>query len=217
MSARLGSVRIEQEEILSRLELFFDCGSPWTYLAFHGLEALAAETGTELELRPVLVGGIFNAINESVYAARADPVPQKWAYHQKDLQDWAQYRGLEIRWPETFPINSVKAMRGCLVALDQGCGPAYARAVFEAYWRDSKDIASLEVLSDCARRVGLDAAVLAEGVESDPIKARLRANTEEVIARGGFGSPMIFLNETDLFFGQDRLELIRARLQAERD
>ena len=74
---------------MARLEFFFDCSSPWTYLAFHRIEALAAETGAVLEWRPFLVGGVFTTVNRSVYEQREHPVPAKMRYYMKDLQDWA--------------------------------------------------------------------------------------------------------------------------------
>ena len=95
---------------MAELELFFDCGSLWTYLAFHGLSPIVAETGVRLSLQPILVGGIINAIHKSLHASRADPVPQSSAYHGKHLQHWARFRGLEIGWPELFPVNSVQAI-----------------------------------------------------------------------------------------------------------
>ena len=52
------------------IEFFFDCSSPWTYLAFHNIQPLAKEFGVEISWRPILVGGIFNTINPSVYASR---------------------------------------------------------------------------------------------------------------------------------------------------
>ena len=52
------------------IEFFFDCSSPWTYLAFHNIQPLAKEFGVEISWRPILVGGIFNTINPSVYAPR---------------------------------------------------------------------------------------------------------------------------------------------------
>ena len=197
---------------MATLELFFDCGSPWTYLAFHGLGPIVRETGATLSLRPILVGGIFNAINRSIYAARAEPVPQKWAYHQKDLQDWARLRGLEIGWPAVFPVRSVRAMRGCLVAEEAGAMPAYATRVFEAYWRDLEDISQPAVLERIVRDVGLDPVPFFERVEAPEIKAALRENTEELMDRGGFGSPTLFVDGDDLYFGQDRLELVRRAL-----
>jgi 2-hydroxychromene-2-carboxylate isomerase len=203
---------------MSQIEFFFDCGSPWTYLAFEGIGPIAEEFDAELIFRPILVGGIFNAINGSVYESRANPVPQKWAYHRKDLADWARYRGLSIGWPKVFPVNSVHAMRGCIVAEDldpHGLAP-FARRVFEAYWRDLEDISQSEVLEKVVADVGLDPKVFLERIAAPETKSALRANTEEVMDRGGFGSPTLIVDGDDLYFGQDRLELIRATLMERR-
>jgi len=78
------------------IEVFFDCSSPWTYLAFVNLRALSAELDVEITWRPILVGGVFNAVNPSVYAQRADPVPAKARYMGKDLADWTRLAGLRI-------------------------------------------------------------------------------------------------------------------------
>ncbi|MEK8052325.1 2-hydroxychromene-2-carboxylate isomerase [Ideonella sp. DXS22W] len=196
------------------IECFFDCSSPWTWLGFHNLQPLAAELGVPVRWRPILVGGIFNAVNPSVYESRAHGVPAKQAYLKKDLMDWAQHCGLPIRFPPTvFPVNSVKAMRGCLWAEAQH-GPAalvaLATAYFEAYWRDDRDLSKDAVLADCARAARLDADALAAGIATPAIKAQLKANTDEAIARGAFGSPTIFVGGDDMYFGNDRLPLVRA-------
>ena len=114
---------------MATVEFFYDCSSPWTYLAFHRIEEICAATGAQLAWRPILVGGVFNAVNRSVYEHRAKPVPAKARYYRKDLQDWARATGLDIGEPPVFPVNSVKAMRGAFVALDAGCISAYSRAV----------------------------------------------------------------------------------------
>ena len=49
-----------------KLEFFFDCSSPWTYLAFEGIQPIAARHGVAIDWRPILVGGVFNAVNPSV-------------------------------------------------------------------------------------------------------------------------------------------------------
>ena len=197
---------------MARLELFFDCGSPWTYLAFHAIDAVAAEADVELERRPILVGGVFNAVNPSVYEQRANGTPVKWKYHAKDLQDWARLYGLAIQWPKVFPVNSVNAMRGCLVADEQAVLGDYARALFEAYWGEGRDISQAEVLADVAVRAGLEPEATAARMAAADIKQRLRANTDELIERGGFGSPTIFVNGDDMYFGNDRLPLVRSAL-----
>jgi 2-hydroxychromene-2-carboxylate isomerase len=197
-----------------QLEFFFDCSSPWTYLAFHRVEDLAAEADARLVWRPILVGGVFNSVNPSVYEQRSKPVPAKARYHAKDLGDWARFYGLRIGFPPVFPVNSVKAMRGAFVAEECGQMSPYARAVFEAYWGDLRDISQDEVLRDVAERVGLDSADFFDKIGSPPYKARLRANTEELIERGGFGSPTLFVDREDMYFGNDRLPLVREALMA---
>ena len=196
------------------IEFFFDCSSPWTYLAFHNIQPLAAELGAEISWRPILVGGIFNTGNPSVYEGRAHPVPVKARYSGKDLQDWARVAGLKIKMPPSvFPVNSVKAMRMCLVLAPQGKLVAFARAVFEAYWGDDVDISQDAVLREICARHGLDADALLAAQAEPPVKDQLRANTDEVMARGGFGSPTIFVGKSDMYFGNDRLPLVRAALE----
>jgi 2-hydroxychromene-2-carboxylate isomerase len=197
------------------IEFFFDCSSPWTYLAFHNIQPLAREFGVEISWRPILVGGIFNSVNPSVYAARETPVPAKASYMKKDLADWARSAGLAIKMPPTvFPVNSVKAMRGCIF-LGRDMLP-FARAVFEAYWGNDADISQDIVLSDICNRVGIDPPSLLAGIAAPRIKQALKQNTDEAIARGGFGSPTIFIDRTDMYFGNDRLPLIREALSRRR-
>ena len=199
---------------MSKLEFFFDCSSPWTYLAFHRIEDLAAETGADLVWRPILVGGVFNAVNPSVYEQRTNPVPPKARYYAKDLGDWARHYGLRIGMPSVFPVNSVKAMRGALVAEERQQLPAYVRAVFEKYWGELEDISQDGVLGGIVDRVGLDRDHFFAKIASSECKAKLRANTDELIARSGFGSPTIFVDEEDMYFGNDRLVLVREALRA---
>ena len=202
---------------MAEIECFFDCSSPWTYLAFHNLPAVAKEFGAAIAWRPILVGGVFNAINPSVQASRDHPVPAKLAYMKKDLQDWARAAGLRIIFPPTvFPVNSVKAMRACLVLEPDGKLVAFARAVFEAYWGADQDISRPDVLAGICRQVGVDPAKLLADIEAPSIKERLRANTQELMDRGGFGSPTIFVGGDDMYFGNDRLPLVRAALQRRR-
>ncbi len=191
------------------IEFYFDCSSPWTYLAFHNIQPLAAETGAAIVWKPILVGGIFNTVNQTVYEAREKPHPVKSRYYKKDLQDWARHAGLRISMPPVFPVNSVKAMRGAFVALEQGRLPDYARAVFETYWGDLQDISQDEVLAGIVERMGFDRADFFDRIGRAEYKDRLRANTEEVIARGGFGSPTMFVAGNDMYFGNDRLPLVR--------
>ena len=194
-------------------EFFFDCSSPWTYIGFETLVAAAREDGFGVCFRPFLVGGVFNAVNTSVYAMRAAEANPKTAYFWKDLHDWIARSGLAIKWrPSIFPINSARAMRCCLLAADAGACEAFARRVFQLYWGEDRDIADAGVLAEACAAAGLDAAATLDAADSPALKARLRANTDEIIARGGFGTPTFYIGD-DMYFGQDRIVLMREALR----
>ena len=194
------------------IEFFFDCSSPWTYLAFESIQPIAARDDVTLEYKPILVGGIFNSVNPSVYENRANPVPVKARYYQKDLQDWARLVGIRIGQPPVFPVNSVKVMRGALVAIEAGCLEAYARKVFQRYWTELADISLDEEVAAIAEAVGLDVEAFFEKINDPAYKDQLRDNTDEVMKRGGFGSPTMFVDRDDMYFGNDRIQLLTARL-----
>ncbi len=196
-----------------KLEFFYDCSSPWTYLAFTKIEQVAQRHDAELIWRPILVGGLFNTVNPSVYENRAKPVPVKAKYYVKDLRDWAQFYGLKIGNPTVFPVNSVKAMRGAFVAQEHGLISRYSRRVFESYWGDNRDISQDSVLREIVRECGLDENEYFAKIAAEEYKARLRSNVEELIARGGFGSPTMFVAGS-MFFGNDRLALVEHSLSS---
>src|ERR1044071_4964850 len=100
---------------MAMLEFFFDTSSPWTYLAFTRIHAIAERTQAGIDWRPILVGGVFNAVNKDVYERRANPDPRKASYSEKDLQDWARLAGIRIGKPPVFPVRAVAAMRSALV------------------------------------------------------------------------------------------------------
>lgn len=200
---------------MHKLEFFFDCSSPWTYLAFETLQQLHARRDDfEIHYKPFLVGGVFNSVNPSVYNNRDNPVPAKQAYGKKDMQDWARHVGITIGQPPVFPVNSVKAMRGAFVAMEEGCLVPYARRVFQRYWSELADISQDEELVGIIDDVGMDRDNFFNKINDQEYKDKLKHNTSELIERGGFGSPTIYLDDNDMYFGNDRFLLIEAKLDA---
>ncbi|MBC7609652.1 MAG: 2-hydroxychromene-2-carboxylate isomerase [Polaromonas sp.] len=202
------------------IEFFFDCSSPWTYLAFRNVQPLAAELKIDINWRPVLVGGIFNSVNKAMYASREDKTSPKNRYAMKDLQDCARATGVRITFPpKVFPVNSVKAMRGCLwIAQDAAAQQhytAFVESTFAAYFTRQEDISQDAVLANLCLQNGIDAEAFLAGIARPDIKEALKANTDEVIRRGGFGSPTIFVGD-DMYFGNDRLPLVKAAVLAAR-
>lgn len=199
----------------TRVEFFYDLSSPWTYLAFTNLWPMLERTGALAVLRPILVGGVFNAVNPSVYAAREMTDNRKLTHSWKVLNDWAALAGVEMNFPSQWhPAKSVNAMRfACALEGDQDALRRFSKAAFESYFGAQENLDDADVLAAVAENIGLDGAALKVAAQSDDIKARLRSNTEEVIARGGYGSPSIFVDGTDMYFGNDQLPLVEAALR----
>ncbi|MBA4748006.1 MAG: 2-hydroxychromene-2-carboxylate isomerase [Sphingopyxis sp.] len=197
-----------------RIEFFYDLSSPWTCLAFHNLDGVKERTGAEAVLRPILVGGVFNAVNPAVYAAREASGNRRLQHSWKVLKDWAALAGVPMNFPSIYhPAKSVAAMRFCCaLEEDQAALAAFTREAFESYFGGQENLDDPDVLAAAADRVGLDGTALKAASGTDPVKARLRANTEELIARGGYGSPTIFVDGSDMYFGNDQLPLVEAAL-----
>ncbi|QUD89336.1 2-hydroxychromene-2-carboxylate isomerase [Phenylobacterium montanum] len=199
---------------MADLEFFFDLSSPWTRVAFHNIQPIVRETGASITWRPFLVGGVFNAVNPSVYAGRADPDNPKIRHSFKWLKEWARLAGVAMNFPSPHhPVKSVQAMRFCCVLEpDQAALFRFAERAFEAYFGEMRNLDEVAVLVDVAKDCGLDGDALARRSQDEDIKQRLRANTQEVIDRGGFGSPTMFVNGADLYFGNDQLPIVRQAL-----
>ena len=198
---------------MKKIEFYLDCSSPWTYLSFRGILDLRNRKNFEIIWKPILVGGIFNSTNPSVYESRKNPIKEKLEYSQKDMSDWAELRKIKFNWPKIFPINSVKSMRGTFFFIDKQIKiEDYLEAVFKAYWTDGKDISNEGCLSSIVASLSESPEDFLEFIEKPITKSRLIENTQELMDRNGFGSPTFFLDGTDMFFGNDRIQLIENRL-----
>src|SRR6056300_1411071 len=74
------------------IEFYFNSSSPWTYLAFSEILPLSQRHSLEIEWKPVLVGGVFNTVNQDVYEFRKKPNPLKLNYSNDDLNLWSEVR-----------------------------------------------------------------------------------------------------------------------------
>jgi 2-hydroxychromene-2-carboxylate isomerase len=197
------------------VEFYFDCSSPWTYMGFHSLTKIAVKLGIEVQWKPMVVGFIFNEVNKVLYETRANPpVPRKAEYSMKDMKDWAMLGELELNFPPKcgHPVNAVKVMRACVAVEPLGLVHKFAAAAFEELWVHGRDLGKEEVIVDICKKVGADPAWVLKQMGSEEVKGKLKANSDAVIARGGFGSPTIYVNGSDMFFGNDRIVLVEAAI-----
>ena len=195
-----------------KFEFFFDCSSPWTYLAFSRIHSVIEKYNIEPIWKPILVGGVFNEVNKDIYAQRENPNPRKFKYSRKDMQDWAELANIKIMWPSIFPVNAVKMMRIAIVAEEENKLIEFANFCFKSYWEDDLNVGDEGILEKILIDCDMDPSKIFELIESDKIKNKLRKNTENLIERGGFGSPTIFINDPDMYFGNDRIELVDYKL-----
>ncbi|MDB2377956.1 2-hydroxychromene-2-carboxylate isomerase [Luminiphilus sp.] len=199
---------------MAQLTFFYDLSSPWTYLAFNNIQSIIEETQASVVWRPFLVGGVFNAVNHGVYAARSNPTDPKVIHTFTWLHEWAAVADLPLKFPtEHHPIKSVLAMRACCaLENEQDTLYAFSHGMFKAYFTHGRDIDDPSVVADVANTLGIDGERLVGRASEQVIKDRLRANTEEAIAKGAFGSPTMIVNEDRLYFGNDQLPLVRQAL-----
>ena len=191
------------------VEFFFDVGSPTAYLAWTQLPKLCAETGATLVYQPMLLGAVFQATGNVSPAA----VPVKGSYMTADLTRFAKRYGVPFAHNPSFPINTLVLMRGAVGV--QRRWPerfdTYLKAVFTALWVEQKNLGDPAVLMATLAAAGFDPASMQTLVAEPLVKDTLRANTEAALARGVFGAPTMFVDET-MFFGQDRLDFVREAL-----
>jgi 2-hydroxychromene-2-carboxylate isomerase len=191
---------------MKKLDFFFDLSSPYSYLAATQMKPLAARTGAAIAWRPMVLGAVFKATGNDMPAR----VPHKGRWMGNDLQRWAAHYGVPFRFSTHFPANTIKAMR--LILVDDAKAADVALAGFHAMWADDRDLTDEAVLRTIAEMGGLDPAAALQAIETPAVKDRLRANTDEAVARGAFGAPAMFVGD-ELFWGNDRLHFVEAALR----
>lgn len=194
------------------IELFFDVGSSYSYLAFTQLARIREETGATLRPRPFLLGAVLKESGNDMPAR----VPSKARYMLADMQRWAARYGVPFRMNSRFPVSTLSAQRA-LVAAERLFGAEamerLARGLFRAMWAEDRDVASGDEIALAANEAGLDAGRLAEAVGTQEVKDALREATSEALRRGAFGAPTFFVGDA-MFFGNDRIDLLIDEVRA---
>ena len=197
------------------IDFFFDLSSPWTCLAFYNIRPILEETGADVIWRPFLLGGVHNAVNQAYPESRSNNINSpKWRQTFQSLVDWSAYSNVTMNFPGPyFPLRSVQPMRFCcILENDQPALVKFAEACFEAYFTHQLNLDSPDELVKIANKLGLDGEAMRAQSQDQAIKDHLRANTDEAIARGAFGSPSVFVPFGEgerLYFGNDQLPLIK--------
>ncbi len=190
----------------TKVDFYFDYGSPASYLAYKRLPGIVERTGAEITYRPILLGGLLKA------AGNAAPtgVPAKATWFFADLSRWAGRYGVPFQKNPFFPINTLHLMRGAIAMRSAGRLLEYSDAVYKAIWADGENFGDPKVISTVLGSAGFDVAALF-ACEDPSVKAELKAETDRAVARGVFGAPTFFV-EGEQHFGQDRLDFVEEAL-----
>lgn len=189
------------------VDFYYDYGSPNAYLAHLQLPGILKRTGGTMALKPMLLGGVFQITGNASPAAN----PLKAPNGMRDMRRYIGKLNIPFKMNPHFPVNTLKMMRGAMVAEEEGYLDRYNEAMYRAMWIAELKMDDDAVLADTLAGAGFDAAHIVKRSQEDAIKARLKSYTELAAARGVFGAPTFFVDD-EMFFGQDRLEFVEDAL-----
>jgi 2-hydroxychromene-2-carboxylate isomerase len=186
------------------LDVYFDYGSPFAYLAAELLGPLAARHGAALAWKPLAIRALATYTPYSAV---------KGAYVVVDVERSAAFHGIAIARPKPFPVDSSLANRTALAAQEAGCFDALHPLLFRATWAERRDPSSEAIVAELVLHAGGNPDAILARAAAPEIAARLAANGVEAQERGAFGVPSVFLAK-ELFWGVDSFPQLEWRLRA---
>jgi 2-hydroxychromene-2-carboxylate isomerase len=192
------------------MRFYFDFISPYAYLAWTQIHALAARHGRTVEPVPVLFAGLLGAHGTRGPAE----VPAKRRYLFADVLRTAHRLGVPLAPPPAHPFNPLLALRVSSLPMAADRRRALIDALYAATWGDGPGVTDPAAVARLANGVGLDGEALIAAAGTEEAKARVREQTDEAIAAGVFGVPTVIV-EGELFWGHDSLTNLEAFLRGE--
>lgn len=196
---------------MKTIEFYFDVGSPAAYIAWTQLPGIAQQAGAQIAYRPMLLGGVFHATGNH----SPTEVPAKGRYMHDDLARFAARYGVPYVHNPYFPINTLTLMRaaiGLQMRQPERMVP-FVDAIYRAIWVEGRDMGNPAVVAEALQPAGFEPQALLALAADPEVKDRLKAVTQEAVARGVFGAPTFFV-DGHMFWGQDRLDFVKEQLQA---
>ncbi|HWI79935.1 MAG TPA: 2-hydroxychromene-2-carboxylate isomerase [Ramlibacter sp.] len=191
------------------VEFYFDVGSPAAYLAWTQMPRLAEEAGAVIDYKPMLLGGVFQATgNKSPME-----VPAKGRYVMSDLQRFAQRYQVPFSQNPFFPINTLTLMRMATGVQMQDTSrlAAFVDSIYRAVWVEARNMNDPATVAEVLQAASFDAPAMMALAAEPQVKERLKAVTQDAVARGVFGAPTFFVNG-QMYWGQDRLDFVKQAL-----
>jgi 2-hydroxychromene-2-carboxylate isomerase len=185
---------------------YYDLGSPYAWLAAERIHRVLPVVPV---WQPILLGGIWQRSGGGSWA-RTDEREEGMREVERRA---AEYGLLEVRWPDDWPSNTLKAMRAAVFAQQAGRAVAFSLAGFRQAFNAGRDLGEVDNVLIAAAACELHPNAVLKGIELQSTKDRLRAATDEAYELGVRGVPTVAVGD-ELFWGDDRLEEAAAALRA---
>jgi 2-hydroxychromene-2-carboxylate isomerase len=186
------------------IDFWYEFASTYSYPAAMRVEKMAKAAEVTVRYRPFLLGPIFGA--QGWKDSPFNIYPVKGRYMWRDLERICEAEGIPLKLPPVrFPQNGLKAARLALAGESEGWIGDFTRAIYTANFAEQRDIADDATLALVLSKLGVNPEDAVKAANTQENKDRLKAQTEEAIARGLFGAPSFTVGD-ELFWGNDRLE-----------
>jgi 2-hydroxychromene-2-carboxylate isomerase len=196
------------------IDYYFSLASPWAYIGHRPFMDIARRHGLEINHKPIFLGRLFAETG-------GQPLPQRHPARQRyrmiELQRWREKRSLAFNLkPKFWPFDVTLADRTVIaIAASRKDPDPFLRRAFAGIWEEERNLADPLVLAEIAEAAGFDSTSLAEAAQGDMAEALYGLNLENAVATDVFGSPAYVL-DGEVFWGQDRLELLEDALASRR-
>jgi 2-hydroxychromene-2-carboxylate isomerase len=201
---------------MSVVDFYYGVGSRYSYLAATQLAALQTDTGCDVDWQPIDSPALRARRGRDPFAGEPLSGQYEWPYRERDAARWAAYYGVPFREPRgRLALDATLLARACTAAKRLAAVEPFSRALFAAVFRDPLERVDA---AECVRRAaacGLDAEAFAAALSSPDTEAAMRAATDRALRSGVFGVPT-FIVDGELFWGNDRLVLLRHHLRRAR-
>jgi 2-hydroxychromene-2-carboxylate isomerase len=195
------------------VDYYMTLNSPWTYLGSALFAEIAGRNDVTVNIKPCKFGPIFEQTGGLPLPKRS---PQRRAYRMMELKRWREVRDIPLTLePRHFPCDDTAAARLLIAARLQGKDALQLSIELgRALWEREETLADPATVASAAQRAGLDAAELRANSPSDAELDVLHEQfTKEALTAGVFGAPSFVLPSGEIFWGQDRLELLERALR----
>jgi 2-hydroxychromene-2-carboxylate isomerase len=197
-----------------QIDYYFSLSSPWAYIGHKLFREVVATYGLKVNHKPVVLVDLFSETG-GLPLVKRHPVRQR--YRMLELQRWRDKRGLNFHFqPTHVPLNARLADGLVIAAIEAGHDPdPFLRRAFAGVWEDQLDLADAATLVRLADASGLPGQALVERSATDEISQKYEQNRQDALSVDVFGSPAYVL-DGEVFWGQDRIELLADALKSDR-